>query len=287
MLSFLSRLQRLKRSSVLLLAVVTAAMTTGCATTATTATTSATSTAATNQQDPFEAVNRKVFSFNEGLDDMVLKPTATAYKTVVPNVVRTGVSNFFSNLQNPWSSVNMVLQGRVKDGAATAARFGVNTTVGVLGLFDVANSWGMPARRPEDFGLTLDTWGVGSGPYVVLPLLGPSNVRDALTIPVNSLADPKGQVADIGVRNSMTALSLVSKRSEMLAMGNVVDQAALDKYVFIRDAQMQRRNRSAQSRNAEARTDKRDEDDHTQEKSPETTPEKGEPNVAPSSPSDL
>ena len=250
MLSFISRLQRLKRTSVISLVVVAAAISTGCATTATTATTR------TNQQDPFEPVNRKVFAFNEGFDEVVLKPAATAYKNVVPIVVQTGVSNFLSNLQNPWSSVNMVLQGRVKEGATTAARFGVNTTVGVLGVFDVADAWGMPARRSEDFGLTLDTWGVGSGPYVVLPLLGPSNVRDALTIPVNSMADPKGQIADVGVRNSMTALQLVNKRSQMLGMGNLVDQAALDKYVFIRDAQMQRRNRSAhESRNAEQRPD--------------------------------
>ncbi len=285
MLSFLSRLQRLKRTSVILLVVVAAAMSTGCATTGSTATTA---TARTNQQDPFEPVNRKVFAFNEGFDDMVLKPTATAYKKVVPTVVQTGVSNFFSNLQNPWSSVNMVLQGRVKEGATTAARFGVNTTVGVLGLFDVADVWGMPARRSEDFGLTLDTWGVGSGPYVVLPLFGPSNVRDALTIPVNSMADPKGQIADVGVRNSMTALQLVNKRSQMLGMGNLVDEAALDKYVFIRDAQMQRRNRSAhESGNAEQRPDKRDKDSHKQEKGPEKDPEKGEEKVAPSSPSDL
>jgi phospholipid-binding lipoprotein MlaA len=285
MLSSLSRLQRLKRTSVILLGVVAAAMSTGCATTATNATNA---TAKTNQQDPFEPVNRKVFAFNEGFDEMVLKPTATAYKKVVPTVVQTGVSNFFSNLQNPWSSVNMVLQGRVKEGATTAARFGVNTTVGVLGLFDVADAWGIQARGSEDFGLTLDTWGVGSGPYVVLPLLGPSNVRDALTIPVNSMADPKGQIADIGVRNSMTALQLVKKRSEMLGMGNLVDQAALDKYVFIRDAQMQRRNRSAhESRNAEQHPDKSDEEGHKPYKGPEQGPENGEERLAPSSPSDL
>ena len=192
--------------------------------------------------DPLEPVNRKVFSFNDGVDRAVLKPAATAYRKVVPDAVQTGVSNFFDNLQTPWSSANQVLQGRVREGAASAARFGVNSTIGVLGVLDVATGWGMPARS-EDFGLTLDTWGVGSGPFVVLPLLGPSNVRDALSLPVDSLGTL--QASDVAVRNSLTATKLVSKRAGMLEMTKLLDQAALDKYAMVREAHLKRRNRAA------------------------------------------
>ena len=211
-----------------LLALALAALSAGCAT--------------APQSDPLETVNRKVFSFNDGLDRAVLKPTATAYRKVVPDAVQTGVANFFDNLQTPRSSANLVLQGRVREGAAGAARFGVNSTIGVLGVLDVAAGWGLPARS-EDFGLTLDTWGIGSGPFVVLPVLGPSNVRDALSLPVDSLGTP--QPGDAAVRNSLTATRIVSKRAGMLEMTKLLDQAALDKYAMVRDAHLKRRNRAA------------------------------------------
>lgn len=230
--SLLSHLKLFYRAFFATLAVGVAGLSMGCASTA-------------PQNDPLEPINRKIFSFNDGLDRAVFKPTATAYKAVVPPVVQTSVSNFFSNLQTPWTSVNLVFQGRSGEGASTIARFAVNSTVGVLGVVDVAKDWGMPPSS-EDFGLTLDTWGVGTGPFVVLPIFGPSNVRDALSIPVDSLGELMGEVSDVAVRNSMTALQIANRRAELLEMTNLLDQAALDKYVMVRDGHLKRRNRSSQ-----------------------------------------
>ncbi|MFG6441037.1 VacJ family lipoprotein [Roseateles sp. LKC17W] len=190
--------------------------------------------------DPLEGINRKTFAFNEGLDKVALKPAATAYKAVVPAPVRTGVSNFFNNLGDPWSGINLVLQGRVKDGLSDFARFGANTTVGLLGVIDVASGWGLP-RHGESFSATLGAWGVGSGAYLVMPLFGPSDVRGVAAIPVNSLASVTSQVNDAGVRNTLTALNLVDKRTQMLDVTKMIDEVALDKYLFVRDAYIQRR----------------------------------------------
>ncbi|WP_228896848.1 VacJ family lipoprotein [Acidovorax sp. Leaf73] len=199
--------------------------------------------ATTTQPDPLEPVNRKMFSFNEGVDKVVLKPVASAYKQVVPAAAQTGISNFFSNLQEPWSSANLMLQGRVGDSASTLARFGTNSTVGVLGLMDVATGWGMPEKK-EDFGLTLDTWGVGTGPYMVLPIFGPSNLRDTLASPVDSMGNAKGHIASVSVRNTMTVVQAVSGRAEHLEASRLMDQAALDKYLLLRDLHLKRRNRA-------------------------------------------
>lgn len=192
--------------------------------------------------DPWEPMNRKTFAFNEGVDKVVLKPVATAYRAVVPPPVRTGVSNFFSNLGDPWSGINLMLQGRVKDGLSDLARFCTNSTVGILGVMDVASDWGMP-RHGEGFGETLAAWGVDSGAYLVLPLFGPSDVRNTVALPVNSMASLQGQVSDVAVRNTMTALNVVDKRTRMLDVTKVIDDIALDKYLFVRDAYIQRRSR--------------------------------------------
>lgn len=192
--------------------------------------------------DPLESVNRKVFAVNEGLDKAVLKPVATAYKAVVPEPARNGVSNFFSNLGDPWSGVNLMLQGQIKDGLSDVARFATNSTVGLLGLMDVASGWGMP-RHGEGFDGTLGAWGVGTGAYLMLPLLGPSDMRNTLALPVNSLGSPLSNVADVPVRNSLTALNMVNKRGKMLVPGRLVDDIALDKYVFVRDVYLQRSKR--------------------------------------------
>jgi len=196
--------------------------------------------ATTQNPDPLEPVNRKTFAFNEGLDKAVLKPVATAYRAVLPAPVRQGVGNFFANLGDPWSGVNLMLQGRVKDGLSDFARFGTNTTLGLLGVMDVASGWGMP-RHGQGFGDTLGAWGVGGGAYLVLPLLGPSDVRGAAALPVNSLASATGQVSDVAVRNSMTALGMVDKRAGLLDVTRLIDDASLDKYLFVRDAWLQRR----------------------------------------------
>lgn len=190
--------------------------------------------------DPLEPVNRATFALNEGLDRVVMKPAATAYQAAVPQPVRTGVSNFFANLGDPWSGINLLLQGRVKAGLSDFARFGANTTVGLLGVRDVATDWGLP-RHGQGFSDTLGAWGVGGGAYLVLPLFGPSDLRGAAALPVNSLASLQGQVGDVAARNSMTALNLVDKRAQVLPVTKMIDDVALDKYLFVRDAYLQRR----------------------------------------------
>jgi len=196
--------------------------------------------ATVQKPDPLEPVNRKVFAFNEGLDKVVLKPTATAYKAVVPAPARTGISNFFSNLAEPWSAVNLMLQGRFKEGASDLGRFGTNSTVGVLGFVDFASDWGMP-RHGEEFGRTLGTWGVDTGAYLVLPLFGPSTLRDAAALPVDSFGNPIGYVGNVPVRNTMTVMKAVDKRATYLDASRLIDEASLDKYTFVRDAYLQRR----------------------------------------------
>jgi len=196
--------------------------------------------ATAQRPDPLEPMNRKIFGFNEVVDDNVLKPVATAYQKVVPSPVRTGVTNFFYNLGDPWSAANLLMQGRVKDGLSDVGRFGVNTVAGILGFFDVATGWGLP-RHGEDFGQTLGVWGVDSGAYLVLPLLGPSTARDTASLPIDFMARPQGQIGDAGVANGLTLLEFVDRRANLLQAGQLLDDIALDKYTFMRDAFLQRR----------------------------------------------
>src|SRR5665647_608258 len=133
-----------------------------------------------NPDDPLERYNRAMFNFNDGLDKAIIKPVASGYKAVMPEVARTGVTNFFSNLGDIWIGINNILQGKIGAGASDFGRFAINTTAGILGLFDVASNAGLE-KHNEDFGQTLGRWGMGSGAYVVLPILGPSNVRDGLS----------------------------------------------------------------------------------------------------------
>jgi phospholipid-binding lipoprotein MlaA len=211
------------------LVVLGAAVMSGCAT--------------VSNPDPLEAVNRKMFMVNEGLDKVVLKPAAKAYQAVVPAVAQTGISNFFSNLAEPWTSANLLMQGEVKASAQTLGRFGANTTVGVFGLMDPASGWGLPKRR-EDFGLTLDAWGIGTGTYLVVPLMGSTNVRDLLASPVNGAGDLTGGISSTSTRNMLAVTKMVSKRSQYLRPGELLEEAALDKYSMMRDIHLKRRNRS-------------------------------------------
>jgi phospholipid-binding lipoprotein MlaA len=205
--------------------------------------------------DPLEPVNRKIFSFNEGLDKVVLKPVATAYKTVLPQPVRNGVSNFFSNVTDPWSAVNLLLQGRVRDSISDFGRFATNSTVGVLGFMDVATDLGMP-RHHEDFGRTLGHWGVEPGAYLVLPLLGPSDLRDTAALPVDHFGQLEYYVDNIRVRNSLLAVRIVSARANLLQAGALFDEMALDKYTFLRDFYLQRRRSQIEGTEASAADDK-------------------------------
>ncbi|ANH67679.1 VacJ family lipoprotein [Mitsuaria sp. 7] len=204
--------------------------------------------------DPIEPVNRATFAFNEGLDKVVLKPVATVYKTVLPTPVRSGVTNFFSNLADPWSGANLLLQGRFKDGLSDFARFGTNTTVGLLGFMDVATGWGMP-RHGDGFSDTLGVWGVGGGAYVVLPLFGPSDLRGTASIPVNSYGSLTGQLEDAGARNAFTIVGIVDKRANLLDVTKMVDDVALDKYLFVRDAYLQRRTQREMDRSGAPRVE--------------------------------
>lgn len=193
-----------------------------------------------NPRDPFEAFNRKSLEFNEGVDALVLKPVATVYRERVPPLIRTGVSNFFGNLSDLWSSANSALQFKFRNAAENFMRVNVNTLFGVLGIFDVASEFNIERHR-EDFGQTLGHWGVPSGPFIMLPLLGPSTLRDTLAITIDRRGDPVHYVDPFDTRYELYTLRAVDQRSNALRVGNMLEAAALDKYSFIRDAHMQRR----------------------------------------------
>jgi phospholipid-binding lipoprotein MlaA len=218
-------MQTLRRASLLLCALALS----GCAT-------------VTNPdaRDPWESWNRGVFGFNDAVDTAVLQPVAKGYQKVTPSVVQKGVGNFFGNLTDMWSVVNNALALRPKETGDSVGRVMLNTTVGLLGVIDVASDLGID-RHTADFGLTLARWGVGNGPYVVLPLLGSSTLRDTAGLPVDNWGNPINQMGDEATRTGMTVVKVVDKRAQLLGAGRVLDGAALDKYTFVRDAYLQRR----------------------------------------------
>jgi len=193
-----------------------------------------------NPADPLEPFNRGVSRFNDKVDDIVLVPVATAYTKVVPSLARTGVSNFFENLGDVWSFANNVAQLKLQNSAETFMRLNVNTFFGLGGLLDIASEAGID-RHKEDFGQTLGHWGMGPGPYLVLPLLGPSTVRDTAALPLDVYGDPLSHADDVAARNSLSVLRVIDKRSTYLRASRLLDDAALDKYSFTRDAFLQRR----------------------------------------------
>lgn len=218
--------QTLTRAFVLLLAFAMLALT-GCASNP------------RNPDDPLEGYNRAMFRFNEGVDKAVLKPAARAYETVVPELVRTGIGNVFSNLGDVWVGINNILQGKVGDGMSDLMRFAVNSTFGILGIFDVASEMGMQ-RHNEDFGQTLAVWGVNEGPYFVVPLLGPRTVRDAVVLPVDMRGGGLMQIDHVPTRNTVLATRIVHTRSLLLKTDRTLDDQ-IDKYAFVRDAYLQAR----------------------------------------------
>jgi phospholipid-binding lipoprotein MlaA len=191
-------------------------------------------------RDPFEPLNRRIYRFNEVVDENIAKPVATAYRDVLHEEIRGRVRNFFSNLGDLWIGANDFLQGKFQEGVEDWARFAFNSTFGLLGLHDVASDFGLE-KRNEDFGQTLGRWGVGDGPYLVLPILSSSTVRDAFGTALDMYTDPLGELRPIRLRNSAVALRLVNTRADLLDAGRLLEQAALDKYVFQRDAYLQRR----------------------------------------------
>ncbi len=190
--------------------------------------------------DPLEPVNRVIYKFNEKADDWVLKPVAEGYQKVLPSPVRTGVNNFFSNLGEPIIIVNGVLQFKFHQAASDTARFIFNTTFGLVGLIDVATPMGHP-KHYEDFGQTLGTWGLGEGWYLVLPLLGPSNVRDGVGLWVDNHMDIVTQEIEKPERYYAMALRIIDTRAQLLAATKVLDTAALDPYLYTREAYRQHR----------------------------------------------
>lgn len=223
----------LARGARLLLLALLVAASAGCATLPPDATPA-------QKADPFEAWNRKVFDFNDDLDKAILKPIATLYADIFPPVVRRGVDNFYANLLDPWSAVNSLLQGKPFIALQSAFRFAVNSTFGILGLIDVAADMDID-RHPEDFGQTLGVWGMGTGAYIVWPFFGPSSVRDSIGLPMDIAASPATVINDGAIRYSLTALNAVNTRANLLGATRVLDDIALDKYTFIRDAYLQRR----------------------------------------------
>jgi len=193
-----------------------------------------------NPRDPYEGFNRAMFSFNDTVDTYALKPAATAYRNVLPNFVQTGVNNFFGNLADAWTGVNNLLQGKGEAGMSDVTRFALNSTLGIVGLFDIASEAGLQKHK-EDFGQTLGTWGVPSGPYLMLPLLGPSTVRDTVALPLDIKGDIWAYKEPVYIRNTGTALRVVDQRSNLLNATSLLEDAALDRYEFIRDGFLQRR----------------------------------------------
>ena len=185
-------------------------------------------------------MNRQVFAFNEAFDEAAFKPVAVAYKTATPRLVRAGVTNFFNNLGDAWSLFNNVLQGKLQASVETYFRLTVNTIWGIGGVFDIATEIGVEPH-PEDFGQTLGLWGLPTGPYLVLPFFGPSNVRDALATPADTFGYPVTLVNPVALRNSLAALNAVDKRANFLRAGDLLEESALDKYVFSRDVFLQKR----------------------------------------------
>jgi phospholipid-binding lipoprotein MlaA len=192
--------------------------------------------------DPFEPMNRAVFSFNEVADDYVIKPIADVYKFVLPEFARTGVTNFFSNINDVLIAANNLLQGKPESAANDIGRFLINSTIGVLGLFDVATDMGLDKNK-EDFGQTLGVWGVPDGPYVVLPFFGASNVRDTVGFVVDIETDfiLNSNKLNRDQKIGSTVLRVINRRADLLDAGQLLEDAAFDKYSFVRDGYIQRR----------------------------------------------
>ena len=187
--------------------------------------------------DPFEDLNRDIFIFNEKLDEKLLKPAALTYRKVTPQFARTGVTNFFNNLEEIDTTINQVLQGEVKYAFNDAGRFVINSTIGLFGLIDVASKMGLE-RHEEDFGQTLGVWGFDSGPYIMIPFLGPSNPRDLLSRPISSFLSGTFAMEDNDVKITLVGIDALETRERLLDAETLIIG---DKYIFVKDAYIQSR----------------------------------------------
>ncbi len=214
----------------LLLVAATVGGLSGCATSA---------SYSSNPKDPFQGFNRAMFAVNEGID-VVAKPVAKGYDAAAPLPVKVGIGNFFGNISDVWTAVNNLLQGKAGDAVSDVGRVLVNTTVGIGGVFDVASEVGLQ-KHSEDFGQTLGRWGVGDGPYFFWPIIGPRTTRDTLGWWVDTNVDPVWRVTDVPLRNSLAGVRFIDLRASLLPSDKVIDEAAFDKYNYIRDAYLQNR----------------------------------------------
>lgn len=205
-------------------------------------------------RDPWESMNRSVYNFNDALDNMAIKPAAQVYVAVLPSPVRTGIHNFFGNLGDVWTLANTALQLKGQATAETFMRVTVNTLLGLGGVLDVASEMRLEKHK-EDFGQTLGYWGVKPGPYVVLPIFGPSTLRDGLATPIDMQGNLVQQFNDTATRNVLTVTRLLDVRSGLLQSLDVVKAAALDPYSFVRDAYLQKRENDVHDGNPPARFD--------------------------------
>lgn len=196
--------------------------------------------ATTNPRDPLEPMNRVVYSFNDAVDKALISPVAEGYRAALPQFLRTGVANIFSNINDVLIALNNLLQGKFIDAISDVGRVVINSTAGIAGFFDVATHFGME-KHNEDFGQTLGYWGVGDGPYLMLPLVGPSNLRDAVARVVDYRTDPITYVRSMRLRNSLWGTRALSHRADLLDTSKILETAALDPYEFLRDAYLQRR----------------------------------------------
>ena len=187
--------------------------------------------------DPFEDLNRDIFIFNEKLDEKLLKPAALTYRKVTPQFARTGVTNFFNNLEEIDTTINQVLQGEIKYAFNDAGRFVINSTIGLFGLIDVASKMGLE-KHEEDFGQTLGVWGFNSGPYIMIPFLGPSNPRDLLSRPISSFLSGTFAMEDSDVKITLVGIDALETRERLLDAETLIIG---DKYIFVKDAYIQSR----------------------------------------------
>lgn len=211
--------------------------------------------------DPFESYNRAMYRFNDGLDRAIFKPIAKGYNAITPEPVNKGITNFFSNLADVTSAINNLLQLKMHRAVNDVGRVLVNTTLGVLGFIDVASNLNLP-KTGEDFGQTLGDWGAGPGPYIVLPILGSSSGRDLIGAVVDWFTDPVYYVDDDTTRYVLRGLRMVDTRAGLLKASNVLEEAALDKYIFTRDAYLQKRRNAVYDGNPPP-------EDYEQEQEPE------------------
>jgi phospholipid-binding lipoprotein MlaA len=220
---------KIKMNAINSIILLTAAGLTGCA-----------STHPGNPSDPLEPINRGIYKFNDTVDKAVIKPVAQGYKAVMPTAGRNMVSNFFSNLDDIAVTANDLLQFKLVQGFSDGMRFIVNTTVGVFGLIDVASTGGL-VKHHEDFGQTLGKWGIGNGPYLVLPILGPSTLRDSAGLYADGYVSPIYQMDNMQARNQAYLARGINRRAELLDQEKILKGSMIDPYQFVRDAYLQHR----------------------------------------------